>query len=95
MSISLFVAATPLTDKHYPVKSNDGLTVYVRAYTPIGNEHAGEHPMHAAKNSHDRCLPGEIFLNAINDPKAGKAYEAGYKWKRGNAAADPLDAPGT
>ena len=90
MSISFFVASEKLTDKHYPVKSNNGLTVYVRAFTPLGNNEVGEHPMHAAKNSHDRCLPGEIFLNAINDPKAGKAYEAVYKWKRCNAMAEKL-----
>ena len=84
MSISFFVAKTQLTPQHFPVKvPGDAGMVFIRAVTTNA-----EHPMHAAKNSHDRCMEGEIFLNAINDPKNGKAYEAGYRWKKGSPIAE-------
>ena len=87
MSISFFVAKEQITLLHFPVKVPKVGTVFIRAVVE-----PAEHPFHAAKNSFDRAMEGEIFLNAINDPKGGKAYEAGYKWKRGSPVAEKLEA---
>jgi len=66
MAVSFFVAREKLSEQHYPV---DNFWVRVRTEKP---EDMGEPPGTAATKSHDRMMPGEVFLNAIptNPPKA-------------------------
>jgi len=65
MAISFFVAREKLSEQHQPVGQ-----FWVRVRTEK-QEDAGEHPGDAATKSHDRMMPGEVFLNAIptNPPK--------------------------